>query len=368
MVFKELKVSNFRSIRSFQTSGFKRINLFFGNNNCGKTTVLEALFLLCGFSNPILLHRINVLREYRPFTFDDLDLFFYKRNFDNRITIDGKLLNGTDRYVSIVPHKSEVKEIISFGEEVESIFITENKEKDWDSLQFCFRTDASGKTIEGESSIVTFGNDKISIDESKTKIVGRIGVKRDKNYKEELNAAFISPRSNEKSYVKTLNDLLEDKKKADLIEALQKLDPTIVDIMIKEDELLCDVGFDKFLPIHMMGDGVRKFMHIITALYSVQGGALFVDEIDNGLHYTSTCILWALIYDIAEGLDVQVFATTHSLDTLLSLKSIMEKEDRSATSKISCIKLKQLKDGMLKAYVYDRDSFTHLLNQEIEIR
>ncbi|MGL5920959.1 MAG: AAA family ATPase, partial [Bacteroidales bacterium] len=218
------------------------------------------------------------------------------------------------------------------------------------------------------SSIVLFGNDKVTIGENETKVERRIGVKRDEHYKEELNAAFITPRSNERSYVKTLNDLLEDKKKADLIEALKKLDPTIEDIMVKEEELLCDVGFDKFLPINMMGDGVRKFMHIITALYSVRGGVLFVDEIDNGLHYTSTCILWKLIYDIAEDLDVQVFATTHSLDTLLSLKSIMENEDSSAASKISCIKLKQLKDGVLKAYVYDRDSFTHLLNQEVEIR
>lgn len=368
MIFKELEISNFRSIRSFKTSGFERINLFFGNNNCGKTTVLEALFILCGFSNPILLHRINMLREYRSFTFDDLDLFFYKRNFDNQISIEGKLLDLIDRAVVIAPHKSDVQEIISFGEEAESIFIAENREKEWDSLQFHFRTEFLGEAIEGKSSIVLFGNDKITISESEKKVERRIGVKRDEHYKEEFNAAFIAPRSNEKSYVKTLNDLLEDKKKADIIDALKKLDPTIDDIMVKDDELLCDVGFDKFLPIHMMGDGVRKFMHIITALYSVKGGALFVDEIDNGLHYTSTCILWNLIYEIAEELDVQVFATTHSLDTLLSLKSIMEKEDSSCSSKIACIKLKQLNDGMLKSYVYDRDSFTHLLNQEMEIR
>lgn len=367
MIFKELNISNFRSVRDFHTTGFERINLFFGNNNCGKTTILEALFLLCGFSNPILLHRINILREYRSFNFDDLDLFFYKRHFENQIKIEGVLSDGINRTVSISPHKSEVQEIISFGEEAESIFMAENQEKEYDSLQFNFQTDVAGASVEGKSSIVLLGNDKVTVKEQEPSVERRIGVKRDENYKEELKAAFITPRSNERSYIKNLNELLKDKKKPYIIDALQKLDPSIVDIMTEEDDLLCDVGFDKFLPIHMMGDGVRKFMHIITALYAVKGGVLFVDEIDNGLHHSSTCILWKLIYEIATELDVQVFATTHSIDTLLSLKTIMEQND-SQPSQIACIKLKQLNDGKLKAYIYDRDSFTHLLNQEIEIR
>lgn len=370
MLFTNIKISNFRSIKEFETTGFQRLNLLFGNNNCGKTTVIEALFLLCGFSNPILLHRINNLREYSSFSFDDLDLFFYKRNLANQIQIQGLLSDGVDRSVLITPHKSKEQEIISLGEEAKSIFTAENQEKEYDSLHLNFQTEYSGEINKGESSIVVVGNNKVTIEDNRKKVEGRIGVKTDEKYKEELLAAFITPRSNESYYIKVLNALLEDKKKQDIVQALQKLDPSIADIMVKEGELLCDVGFDKFLPINMMGDGIRRFMHIITVLYSVKGGALFVDEIDNGLHYSSTCILWKLIYEIAEELDVQVFATTHSLDTLRALKSIMEEEETNGVegSKIACINLKQLKDGLLKSYVYDRDSFTYLLNQEIEIR
>jgi AAA15 family ATPase/GTPase len=45
-------------------------------------------------------------------------------------------------------------------------------------------------------------------------------------------------------------------------------------------------------------------------------GVLFIDEIENGIHYSIQEKLWEKLLELAEKLNVQVFATTHSWDCI----------------------------------------------------
>lgn len=76
MVFNEVEINNFRGIKHLLLPDLKQVNLLVGKNNCGKSTVLDAIFLLSGFSNPILNMRINQFRDYNSFTEDDIALNF----------------------------------------------------------------------------------------------------------------------------------------------------------------------------------------------------------------------------------------------------------------------------------------------------
>ena len=62
MHFQSIEISNFRGIRHASFKDFGRINLFLGENNSGKTSVLEALFLTLGISNPKLPPNIERIR------------------------------------------------------------------------------------------------------------------------------------------------------------------------------------------------------------------------------------------------------------------------------------------------------------------
>lgn len=46
-MLRTLHVENFRALREFRMKGLGRVNLLVGTNNCGKTSVLEAV---CGVS------------------------------------------------------------------------------------------------------------------------------------------------------------------------------------------------------------------------------------------------------------------------------------------------------------------------------
>lgn len=48
--FKNLEIKNFRGIDHLKTDDFSRVNVFLGQNNSGKSTVLECLLLMTGMS------------------------------------------------------------------------------------------------------------------------------------------------------------------------------------------------------------------------------------------------------------------------------------------------------------------------------
>lgn len=63
-MFQEINISNFRGISKLNVKGLSNLNLIVGANNSGKTTLLEALFLLIGVSNSQLPLKINSFRYF----------------------------------------------------------------------------------------------------------------------------------------------------------------------------------------------------------------------------------------------------------------------------------------------------------------
>lgn len=45
-MLRDLRIKGFRGLRDLAMSGLGRVNLLVGTNNCGKTSVLEAMSLL----------------------------------------------------------------------------------------------------------------------------------------------------------------------------------------------------------------------------------------------------------------------------------------------------------------------------------
>jgi hypothetical protein len=76
---------------------------------------------------------------------------------------------------------------------------------------------------------------------------------------------------------------------------------------------------DERLPLTGMGDGFHRLLILALELVAARGGYLLIDEIDIGLHYSIMTRLWQLIIEAARRLDVQVLATSHSLDCLRGL-------------------------------------------------
>jgi AAA15 family ATPase/GTPase len=49
---------------------------------------------------------------------------------------------------------------------------------------------------------------------------------------------------------------------------------------------------------------------------------IFIDEIENGLHYTAYPDIWKTLFRLAIELDSQIFATTHSLEMIQAFADV----------------------------------------------
>jgi len=77
---------------------------------------------------------------------------------------------------------------------------------------------------------------------------------------------------------------------------------------------LLKVEEENRIPLNSMGDGLRRMFHIGLAMATASKGILLIDEFENGLHWHVQRELWAALVKAAKEFDVQIFATTHSRD------------------------------------------------------
>ena len=110
--------------------------------------------------------------------------------------------------------------------------------------------------------------------------------------------------------------------KKNLLKAdLQIISPMVQDVEVVAvgggvSYILATTADGERLPLQALGGGMVQLFHILIAMREAAGGMIFLDEIENGLHYSILAEVWTRIRKLAEELDVQVFATTHSLECL----------------------------------------------------
>ena len=73
------------------------------------------------------------------------------------------------------------------------------------------------------------------------------------------------------------------------------------------------------IPIGSLGDGIWHILRLAIAITRCRDGLLLVDEIDTGLYYGVLPDMWKMVIDASRRLNVQVFASTHSYDCVRAL-------------------------------------------------
>ncbi len=99
-------------------------------------------------------------------------------------------------------------------------------------------------------------------------------------------------------------------------------------------------------------------------LTTVKGGILLVDEIDTGLHYSVLADMWKLVIATAMKNDIQVFATTHSLDCLRGLHEACQANPEFASE----ISLQTIDRNLPQSIDTDAEGLAVSLAMGIEVR
>lgn len=381
-MLKTIKIENFRGFKSFELQQLGRVNLLVGTNNSGKTSILEAVQLLCSRTNlEPLVETMNSRSEY--FFGDDrkrereLDIrhLFYEHEIEpgGQFSISGvndKILEQFIVSIGIRPIRSRYDSVIDSDEQLK-LFNEESFGSDIDELKVLDFTIkwTNGKEEEKWERPLSLNG---GLAEDYIRRLRLIGTQK----KIATRTQFVTSSSlTTEKMIELFDEVVLTHEEKLVQEALQLIEPRIERIASvnsgKYRRSDSRGGFvvrlsesDQRVPIGSMGDGIWRMLGLALATVSAEGGVLFVDEIDTGLHFTTMSDMWKLIWETSKRLNVQVFATTHSSDCWTSLASIASQEDVARDG----ITIQRIERGKEKGTIFTEREIVIAAERGIEVR
>lgn len=317
---KSVQIRNFRGFRDADLPDCRRINVVVGENGSGKTALLEAIFLAAGLS-PELALRARQWRGTEPTETRGSpkqisqalwgDLFFeFKDPGHASIRLAGEPFL----------HARELQ--IQFGEPRDIVIQLPRKKgtaylekKSARSEQLIFRWNLPNGDTHKSVAVLEDGRLKITAAPESP-----------------LNAAFFASTLNPSNLETAMrfSDLSKTFRTEALIESFRAQFPEVEGISIElsggQPMLHASMRGQKHkFPVTILSGGMTKLIALLFAFPAMEGGIMLIDEIENGFFYKRFPLVWRALLDFGREYDVQIFASTHSLECLRSAAALADK-------------------------------------------
>lgn len=356
--FKNIKIKNFRGIENLEINDLGRVNVLVGKNNSGKSTVLEAIFLLTGMATPDIVQNINRIRIRNNYSlFNDIPYLFYKMNSAISPEFFAEDFEGDTRqlHLNIAISEDEHNQAHTANGMNGMVHISDVKTRP-NTLKMHIETKIKNNIKEYYNNTI-FKPDGTTLN-SRNMI----------DYIEKYAGVFLTAHSWNTYLSLELSELFKRKQKNVVLERIAHFDHQVTDIDILQDDVYVDFEYmPEKLPLRMAGDGLRRYIHIVAASANPLNNIILIDEIDNGLHYSTYQSLWEAIFALATTSNKQIFVTTHNAETLKRLNEMLgehpEYQDEMRLYTIAKTLKKQH-----QAYIYTYEGLNVACENGIEIR
>lgn len=360
--FESIKIKHFRGIKSLEIDKLARVNLFVGKNNCGKTSLLESVFLLTGIGNPGLAAVIENLRGITLKASFDWEDYFHARDHKQGMEFSTTQRKGKRR-LKVSPLLGNPSEFSVMRRPREL-----NREQSSRSI-------GTGEDLIGFNYDFSVANRVGKSQNYQAKIYQRqVGDNISlepvlaENYREVLKGRYLLPIGWDSSLV---DNMLNAKRKDSLLRALRFIEPDIQDIKTGADGVSVDIGLNRFIPINLLGGGTIRILDMLSSIEGLRKkGIITIDEIENGLHVSTMKEMWKMILEHSAVCGTQIFATTHDRDVVQSLTEVLNAKDcpNDWQKETVCFHLRKHDSGEVMAFRYPYDSLQKLKNSNIDIR
>jgi len=346
---ESITIHKFRGLRDLDLQGLGQINLLVGINNSGKTSVLEALSIYC---HPLDLkawlitarQREQEYRMYRTSSLDSLQWLF-ARDLSLNAEKNGAgiiSISGTGAF--------PVKHLKATYEEMEGMFISDKRRRlVVGDDQLTSEEDQIGESDDplevrrGVELRVELHTDQLTLFGVEGEIVETYQIWENdffsralRNREPNISTSVVTPVSHrsEDRQIKLLSDARFHNFKSDVLDLLRQMDRNISDIEILMSPDSISSQFNIYIqheklglaPVSTFGDGVRRLLHIALKLASVRGGILLIDELESTIHTEALQNSFGWLVKWCKEMDIQLFATTHSLEAVDALLEATEHE------------------------------------------
>lgn len=113
-----------------------------------------------------------------------------------------------------------------------------------------------------------------------------------------------------------------------------------------------------------MGEGIERALSLFIYMQTSQNGYVFIDEIENGLHYSIQSEIWRAIAKAAKQNNCQVFATTHSYELIKAARNGLKGGEEDA---LSFFRLDRENERII-ARRFDFEMLDDAINSGLELR
>jgi hypothetical protein len=351
-MIESVLIENFRSFRRVELKGFKRINILVGDNAAGKTTLLEALFAVSANSAEIG-SRLRVWRGLEQAggtpaeVYESLFLSLF-HNFDRQIVGSVKT-TGSDEDARQLKFYYDTGSQISLP--LNTIAGVRTLQSTYSPVVFEY-TNSSGKT---EKSVAQIQAQGIVIGPTSPRTV---------------DSTFLSARQPFSGFenARWFSDLSKKNKEGRFLKALQQQFPQIESLSV-EVELGAPAVFVKTkwlgrkIPIGLASDGLTKLLTVLLHVAHAERTATFIDELENGLHFSRHEKIWSQLLESATEFQSQIFASTHSFEFIKAAAPVIKKHP----DQFAIVRAYQ-DEGVGKATILQGDAALSLIEAGLEIR
>ena len=331
--FDSLFIENYKVFREFKIDNLNRINIFAGFNNTGKTTLLEAIYLLTKQNNIGAFFELIKLKN----KLTKLNTHYLNSYFQDEIRISGRFNNL----------KTEIN-------------IKKFEAKDIDKKDDYLASYESISTIDGEelhNTVHSFESSPI------IRYVDRVEIL--------CNSIFKSPYFyNQQEIINTHSKSVELKEFDFVVEFISRhIDNDIEDISLTERNgikrfLVNSKTFpEKSVDITSYGEGLQRIFEIALSFAYCKNGVLLIDELETAIHYSLLVDFTKFIQELAVKFNVQVFVTTHSKECIGAFV-----ENGIYNQDVNFYTMVRDRDNQVQTIIYDDKTLLNELEQDLEVR
>ncbi|MBH0257349.1 ATP/GTP-binding protein [Helicobacter pylori] len=341
-MIQSVRIKNFKNFKNTQIDGFTKLNIITGQNNAGKSNLLEVLYYLVGKSMHPCTNVLEIYDNIRkePLTSESKSLMFYGLDTEKKIQITTTLDNNQTLDLQIKFIASENQKVIE-----SQIIPTAEQTQMLSQLNF---------TLKKNNEEIY--NDHLNITKAYNfpPIPNQSGYNRqfknfDPNQLQKLlpfESATIIPSDvayRQAHMIQAVSKICSNNQlEEELNKHLNQFDNNIQSISFNtNNQLKLKVkNIKEKIPLSVFGDGLIKYLYIVSAFMADNAKTIYIDEVENGLHFSRMRLLLKCVIDfINDNKDgnLQVFMTTHNQEFIEILDQVIREKDFAHQTKLFCL-------------------------------
>ena len=366
--YRDITIENFRSIERIKIENLTNINLFFGGNNCGKTSILEAVFAHASGFNAGAFFNVVLPKRTQGDYFGVYDM---GETITHLFRIGANSFEKMNFSIYTTDYNNEKKQITyEFNPSNILDDLNLNQFTDINMLNHYNYENQLGKNNNNPNYL---GDLKIS-DGQKIK---RLSINRNLDFPADkvFKGAIYSDILEHRNLSSSMTDFSGVKRSNTLktfIEEMKDVFPEIDDIEVipfrnNASNLYFDVNGKK-IPISLFGDGMRRWFYLIGSLITYRNSVHLIEEIDTTFHPESIPMLTKSLYKYSELYNNQIFMTSHNQEFLKIMLDTFKDDRGFLENKIRIYTLKKINGGIKLISLNGIEARKSIEDYDLELR